>query len=187
MQLFTFEKVEYSSSRKSYTMLLKNSENNDLIPLLISSNEAQSLSLTNENIKLPRPRSNELIVNLIKKLSGNIKSVIISKYENGIFFSNINLEINQEIINLDCKPCDAIEIAIRQNIPIFLSDNVLKQINFENIIEKQTLDEGYESFNQGFDMKDIKDNLIDALNKSISEENYEVAAKLRDRIKKLKT
>ena len=126
MQLFTFEKVEYSSSRKSYTMLLKNSENNDLIPLLISSNEAQSLSLTNENIKLPRPRSNELIVNLIKKLSGNIKSVIISKYENGIFFSNINLEINQEIINLDCKPCDAIEIAIRQNIPIFFFSCIIK-------------------------------------------------------------
>ena len=49
---------------------------------------------------------------------------------------------------------------------------------------------GYKEFNssasnQNYNLNDIKDNLMDALNKSIIEENYEVAAKLRDRIKKL--
>ena len=187
MELFNFEKVEFSSSHKSYVIILKNCENKKTIPILISSNEAQSLSLTNENIKLPRPRSNELFLNLLNKIEGNIKSILINKYENGIFFAILNIKVNQSIINLDCKPSNAIEIAIKENAPLYISQDVLNKINFNNIIEEQTLNEGYESFNQNVDISDIKDNLIDALNKSIIEENYEIAAKLRDRINKLKT
>ena len=127
------------------------------------------------------------ILNLLNKIEGNIKSISINKYENGIFFAILNIKINQSIINLDCKPSNAIEIAIKENAPLYISQDVLNKINFNNIIEQQSLNEGYESFNQNVDISDIKDNLMDALNKSIIEENYEVAAKLRDRINKLKT
>ena len=57
----------------------EDTDNKNKVPILIGSNEAQSLSLTNENIKLPRPRSNELLINLVQKLSGNFKSIIINR------------------------------------------------------------------------------------------------------------
>jgi len=187
MYLFNFKKIEYDSSFKCYLIILEDANNKNKIPILIGSNEAQSLSLTNENIKLPRPRPNELLINLVQKLSGNFKSIIINKYNKGVFYTNINIEISNTPIHLDSRPSDAIEIAIRENLPIYVNDKVLKLINNKNIIENQSIDKEFDSSssNQNYNLNDIKDNLMDALNKSIIEENYEVAAKLRDRIKKL--
>ena len=187
MHLFNFKKIEYDSSFKCYLIILEDANNKNKIPILIGSNEAQSLSLTNENIKLPRPRSNELLINLVQKLSGNFKSIIINKYNKGVFYANINIEISNTPIHLDSRPSDAIEIAIRENLPIYVNDKVLELINNKNIIENQNVDKEFDSYssNQNYNLNDIKDNLMDALNKSIIEENYEVAAKLRDRIKKL--
>jgi len=187
MHLFNFKKIEYDSSFKCYLIILEDVNNKNKIPILIGSNEAQSLSLTNENIKLPRPRSNELLINLVQKLSGNFKSIIINKYNKGVFYTNINIEISNTPIHLDSRPSDAIEIAIRENLPIYVKDKVLELINNKNNIENQSIDKEFDSSssNQNYNLNDIKDNLMDALNKSIIEENYEVAAKLRDRIKKL--
>ena len=189
MHLFNFKKIEYDSSIKCYLIILEDVNNKNKIPILIGSNEAQSLSLTNENIKLPRPRTNELLINLVNKINGNFESIIINKYEKGTFYAKINIKILDTLINLDSRPSDAIEIGIRENLEIYITDEVLKLINSKNIIENQSIDKEFNSFssNLNYNLNDIKDNLMDALNKSILEENYEVAAKLRDRIKKLNT
>ena len=189
MHLFNFKKIEYDSSIKCYLIILEDANNKNKLPILIGSNEAQSLSLTNENIKLPRPRTNELLINLVNKINGNFESIIINKYEKGTFYAKINIKISDTLINLDSRPSDAIEIGIRENLEIYITDEVLKLINSKNIIENQSIDKEFNSFssNLNYNLNDIKDNLMDALNKSILEENYEVAAKLRDRIKKLNT
>ena len=189
MHLFNFKKIEYDSSIKCYLIILEDTNNKNKLPILIGSNEAQSLSLTNENIKLPRPRTNELLINLVNKINGNFESIIINKYEKGTFYAKINIKISDTLINLDSRPSDAIEIGIRENLEIYITDEVLKLINSKNIVENQSVDKEFNSFpsNLNYNLNDIKDNLMDALNKSILEENYEVAAKLRDRIKKLNT
>ena len=92
MHLFNFEKIEHDSSSKGYLIILKNPDNNNKLPILIGSNEAQALSLTHQNIKLPRPRSNQLIINLANELDGKFESVIINKYEKGIFYSIIKIK-----------------------------------------------------------------------------------------------
>ena len=145
MHLFNFKKIEYDSSFKCYLIILEDANNKNKIPILIGSNEAQSLSLTNENIKLPRPRSNELLINLVQKLSGNFKSIIINKYNKGVFYTNINIEISNTPIHLDSRPIDAIEIAIRENLPIYVNDKVLELINNKNIIENQSIDKEFDS------------------------------------------
>ena len=88
MHLFNFEKIKYDSLSKAYLVILKNADDNEL-PILIGSNEAQNLSLTNENIKLPRPRTNELLINLTNKINGKFESIIINKYEKRIFYAII--------------------------------------------------------------------------------------------------
>ena len=184
MHLFNFDKIEYDSSKKGYLIILRDSIKNNKFPILIGSNEAQALSLTHENVKLARPRTNELLINLTNKLNGNIESVIINKYEKGIFYSIIKIKFLDTLINLDSRPSDAIEIAIREDLPIYIMDEVLN-VTDKNIIKNQILDDEFEYPDQNLNLNEMKNNLMDALNKSINEENYEIAAKLRDRIKKL--
>ena len=187
MHLFNFEKIEHDSSSKGYLIILRNPNNNNKLPILIGSNEAQALSLTHQNIKLPRPRTNQLLINLTNKLNGEFESVTINKYQKGIFYSIIKIKFLDKLIDLDSRPSDAIEIAIREKLPIYINDKVLKLINNESIIKNQNLNNEFKFSNQNFNLNEMKNGLMDALNKSIVEENYEIAAKLRDRIKKLNT
>tara|TARA_B100000029_G_C17532126_1_gene943640 strand:+ start:568 stop:1134 length:567 start_codon:yes stop_codon:yes gene_type:complete len=183
MRLFNFENIKYDLSSKGYLVILSDNKTKDKFSILIGSNEAQSLSLTYENIKLPRPRTNELLINFVEEINGNFKSIIINKYEKGTFYASINIEISNSSIHLDSRPSDAIEIAIKEKLPIYINNSVIELIKNKNIIKDQNTEKEFENFNYNID--EIKNNLMDALNKSIIEENYEIAAKLRDRIKKL--
>ena len=95
MHLVEIHKIEYHPESKGYILILEKSEGDLKIPILIGSNEAQSLSLAYEDIRLPRPSTHDLVINLIQNLDAELKHVIISKYEKGTFFCNYSDKKNQ--------------------------------------------------------------------------------------------
>ena len=189
MHQVEIDKIEYHPSSKGYILLLKKINSNIKIPILIGANEAQSLSLAFEDINLPRPTTHDLIINFTNEVDIQIQSVFIKKYANGTFFASILLQKGNEEIEMDSRPSDAISIALKNKSPIFITNNVLDSVKTKNIISKQHFPE-----NKLNNLKEnklstdtiIKD-LMNALEKAINDENYEIAAKLRDRIKNLKT
>ena len=91
MHLFYFKKIEHEPLNKGYLIILKDA-NNKKLSILIGSNEAQSLSLTYEKVQLTRPRTNDLLINLVNQINGNFESIVINKYEKGVFYAKINME-----------------------------------------------------------------------------------------------
>lgn len=165
-------------------------ENNPIkIPILIGSNEAQVLSLAYEDIRLPRPTTHDLIINIINELDAEIEQVIITKYQKGTFFATIVVKKNNQIFNIDSRPSDAISIALKKIIPVYVNDGIFKSVRSKNIISKQHFPEQSATKNDdsAYNTEKIIKDLMSALEKAINDENYEIAAKLRDRIKNLKT
>ena len=189
MHQVEIDKIEYHPSSKGYILLLKKINSNIKIPILIGSNEAQSLSLAFEDINLPRPTTHDLIINFTNEVDIQIQSVFIKKYANGTFFASILLQKGNEEIEMDSRPSDAISIALKNKSPVYITDNVLDSIKTKNIISKQHFPEN--KLNKLKENKLSTDSIIkdlmNALEKAIHDENYEIAAKLRDRIKNLKT
>ena len=189
MHQLEIDKIEYHPSSKGYILLLKKINSNIKIPILIGSNEAQSLSLAFEDISLPRPTTHDLIINFSNEVDIQIQSVLIKKYTNGTFFASILMKKGNEKIELDSRPSDAISIALKNKSPIYITDNVLDSIKTKDIISKQHFPENKlkNSRENEFNTDSIIKDLMNALEKAINDENYEIAAKLRDRIKNLKT
>jgi len=189
MHLVKIHKIEYHPSSKGYILILKKEKNKIKIPILIGSNEAQALSLAYEDIRLPRPTTHDLIINLVNELDAEIEQVIIKKYQNGTFLSSIIIKKENEKIEIDSRPSDAISIALKKIIPVYVTDNILKIIKSKNLISKQHFPEKNINKNNNivYNTENIIKDLMIALEKSINDENYEIAAKLRDRIKNLKT
>ena len=187
MHLVEIDKIEYHPESKGYILILKTAEGNSKIPILIGSNEAQSLSLAHEDIRLPRPSTYDLIINLIQNLDAELKYVTINKWVKGTFFANIVIKKSMINIDIDARPSDAISIALKTLIPIYISDDILGMKEYKETIKKQHFSEQIKfSKNNTYTDDEIMDNLIKAMDKAIKEENYEVAVKLRDRIKNLK-
>ena len=189
MHLVKIHKIEYHPSSKGYILILEKNKNKIQIPILIGSNEAQALSLAYEDIRLPRPTTHDLIINLTNELDAAMECVVIKKYQNGTFLSSIMIKKGSETIELDSRPSDAISIAEKEKIPMYATEDILKTVKSKNLISKQHFPE--QAINKDknivYNTENIIQDLMLALEKSINDENYEIAAKLRDRIKNLKT
>ena len=171
------DKISYHPSSRSYAVLLKEENSEKVLPILVGSFEAQSIALALEVVETPRPLTHDLICEMIKKIDANLVSVNISKLNDGVFYAKLKIKgLKFGIKQIDSRPSDAISIALRLNAPIYVSPEVIKEagVNQEDISEESSLTPKYS----------IED-LELRLKKAIEKEDYEKAAKIRDKLKEL--
>ena len=174
------EKISYHPSSRSYAVLLKEKDSENVLPILVGSFEAQSIALALEVVETPRPLTHDLICEMIKKIDAKLISVNISKLNDGVFYSKLKIKGNNFGIKIiDSRPSDAISIALRLNAQIYVSPEVIQEagVSKEEITTKESLKKAKIS---------VKD-LELKLKKAVEKEEYEKAAKIRDKLKELDT
>ncbi len=107
-------------------VVLNDLENRRALPIWIGSAEASSIIRKIENIPSSRPMTHDLFINLIEATGYNIDRVEINDVDDQTYFSTIILKKEDgSQIELDARPSDAIAIAIRAEVSIFVTSNVL--------------------------------------------------------------
>ena len=171
------EKISYHPSSRSYAVLLKEENSEKVLPILVGSFEAQSIALAIEVVETPRPLTHDLICEMIKKIDAKLVSVNISKLNDGVFYAKLKLKGQKfGIKQIDSRPSDAISIALRLNAQIYVSPEVIKEagVNQEDILEESSITPKYSI--EDLELK---------LKKAVEKEEYEIAAKIRDKLKEL--
>ena len=191
MKRFSVDKISYCQSSKGYTILMQEIGTANYFSILIGNSEAQSVALALEGVQTPRPMTHDMIIDILDSSDIKINRIEISNFENDTFFSRILIKsYNFGIKSIDCRPSDAISIALKCNYPIFIYDQVLSSIK-----ESQgRIDSDFNAISEYYkntksDILQKKSNinrLTKALDNAVDEENYEVAAKIRDKIKLIK-
>ena len=107
-------------------IVLNDKDNRKALPIWIGSAEAIAIIRKIENIKVARPMTHDLIINIIEQTGYQIDRVEINDVEKETYFSTIYLrDKNGKEVEIDARPSDAIAIAIRVDAPIFVSAKVL--------------------------------------------------------------
>jgi hypothetical protein len=175
------------SAGGAYALILKEVNGSRRLPIIIGAFEAQSIALEMEGIKPPRPLTHDLIKNIIDSLGTTVSDVFINELKDGTFYARINLD-SQEI---DSRPSDAIALAVRCGVPIFVSDKVMEEAAFvpENEDADRPISEGPAETAPAKEKSKPKltklEELEQQLKEAIGKEDYERAAKIRDEIRKL--
>ncbi len=174
-----------SVGSSSFILLLESKDNSDLkFPIVIGYNEAQAITIEMEGIKPSRPLTHDLFVNMLNDLSIKIESINITKFVDGIFYAIITINSNNTSIDIDSRPSDAVAISLRSKVPIKIDSNLLATLS---IHETQTIAEPSSSKDEEIINTSLNyDDLNNLLNDALVNENYELAAKLRDDISRLK-
>ena len=174
-----------SAGSSSFILLLESKVNSNLkFPIVIGYNEAQAIIIEMEGIKPSRPLTHDLFVNMLNGLSIKIDSITITKFVDGIFYAIITVIVKNKYMDIDSRPSDAVAISLRSKVPIKIDSNLLETLSIhETQINIEPSDQ--------HKIKETKTTLnYDDLNKLMAEalinENYELAAKLRDEISRLK-
>jgi bifunctional DNase/RNase len=189
MNLVEVKRISYYPPSKGYAVLLQEKDSNRSLPIIVGSNEAQAIALYLEGVEMPRPMTHDLLINVLDLLESDIKQVTIARMSNGTFFAEIEVSNSQvgDVV-IDSRPSDAIAVALKTMTPIYVSDEVMERAGIDNYSTGGEVTEPLSSDDLSKNEMDdglVIENLSEALEKAISEEEYEVAARLRDRIKQL--
>jgi len=190
--------ISYSQTQSgAYALVLSEVDGTRTLPIVIGAFEAQSIAIALEKeIKPPRPLTHDLFKTFADRFHIIIKQVIIHKLVDGVFYSSLICERDKIEEIIDTRTSDAIALATRFNAPIFTYENILDKagvylkmkdnlttdddsLSIENLIDEPELEKKEDSFNK-FTIK----KLHEKLNNAIEQEDYELAAKLRDEITK---
>ncbi len=162
-------------------VILKELYGDRTLPIIIGEYEAQSIALGLENIKPPRPITHDLTLSILETLGARIERVVVTELKNNTYYANIYLRRDKETFKVDSRPSDAIALAVRQNIPIYVEDEVMEKGAYTPD-EIQEMEE-----NQGSFREDRLEKLRRELQEAVEKEEYEKAARIRDEIKRLES
>ncbi len=190
--------ISYSQTQSgAYALVLSEEDGERTLPIIIGAFEAQSIAIALEKeIKPPRPLTHDLFKSFADRFNITIKQVIIHKLVDGVFYSSLICECDKIEEIIDARTSDAIALATRFNAPIFTFENILDKagiilkIKDETKLEKSKFkledivtDVIEETSTSSFKNESLKD-LNKQLEQAVNNEDYELAAKLRDEISK---
>jgi len=172
------QKITYYHPNRSYAVILKELDGDRRLPVLIGAFEAQSIAMAMEYMETPRPLTHDLITNIIKGIDASLCAVKIIKLEEGIFYSVLDIQSKKlGHREIDSRPSDALAIAIRMHSPILVSNDIMKQ--------GITLQKDLQYIEEEIEQEPVIETLEQQLQKAIDKEEYEVAARIRDKIKNI--
>ncbi len=119
-------------------VVLNDLENRRALPIWIGSAEASAIIRKIENISSSRPMTHDLFIDIAKQSEFNISKVEINNVDEQTYFSTVYMYNNklQKEIQIDSRPSDAIAIALRADVPIFVTANVLAVGAISTDVEK---------------------------------------------------
>jgi bifunctional DNase/RNase len=183
--------IPYDRINGSYSLILRHvEERSTMVSIVIGSAEAQSIAIFLEGVELDRPFTHDLFCNVLMDRSIDVEYIVVDDVHDETYFAS--MAFNDGTL-VDCRPSDAISIAIRLGSPIFINDNVVDSMSFEYKNVKGMQEEKEETTQKKTKrpskkkQKDESANLsVEELQKRLEEaidkEDYETAVKLRDMI-----
>ena len=191
--------ISYSQTQNgAYALILSEVDGKRKLPIVIGAFEAQSIAIALEKeIRPPRPLTHDLFKNFSDRFDIVIKQVIIHKLVDGVFYSSIICERDKIEEIIDARTSDAISLALRFQAPIFTYKNILDKAGIflkgntnpeklteddEVLMDEIVLEEETED-NNNLNNKSLQ-KLHTQLEQAVNNEDYELAARLRDEISK---
>ena len=130
------DSVRVSLMNYQHVLILKEKEGKRYLPCWIGPAEADAISIKMQDVELARPLTHDSTCAIIHALGGSVESVIIDKLENDTFYAKVMLKSNKKRTEIDCRPSDAVAIAIRVNATIFANEKVLQKAGI--LIDEKT-------------------------------------------------
>ncbi|MBA4738045.1 MAG: bifunctional nuclease family protein [Cryomorphaceae bacterium] len=189
----TVKGLSYSQGKSGAYALILAEKGPDArkLPVVIGGAEAQSIAVALEkSIAPPRPMTHDTWQNMLDELGTQIEKVLIHRLVNGVFYASIYArnEHGAQLI-FDSRPSDAVALAVRVDCPIYVLASILEQAGITEK-EERIADGVEEEFAEEGTSLETEVDSITLLEKQLEEavenEDYELAARLRDKLDKLK-
>ncbi len=119
------DSIRVSLMSQQRIVILREVNSNRYLPIWIGVYEAEAITISLQEVEVIRPLTHDLLKNVFTSLNARIVRVEISALKDDTFFGNIVVEVDGHILDIDSRPSDALNLAVRAHVPIMVATSVL--------------------------------------------------------------
>jgi len=106
-------------------LILKDTSEDIIFPIWIGAMEAMAISMALNKVAVPRPMTHDLILGILEKMTSRLEAVEIVSIHEGTYYAELVVHAEAGERRVDCRPSDAIALALRAEVPIRVSEEVI--------------------------------------------------------------
>lgn len=145
------DSIRVSLMSQLRVVILKDPISSKYLPIFIGPCEAEAIAVKLQGMAMERPLTHDLLKSMITELGGQVKHIVVNDLRQDTFFAQIVLDLNGEPHEIDSRPSDAIALAVRLDVPIYVEDTVMERAGImpDEEIEGDAASNGEERENPG--------------------------------------
>lgn len=129
------DSIRVSLMNYQRVVILRVKDSDRFLPIWIGPNEADAIALKLQDVTVPRPLTHDLLGSVIDTLGATVDHILVSELTDDTFYAKIVLTHNGSKTEVDCRPSDAIALAVRTKAPIYAGDEVLAKASIQMDME----------------------------------------------------
>lgn len=119
------DSIRVSLMSQHRIIILKEANSERFLPIWIGPYEAEAITVSLQEMEVARPLTHDLLRNTILALDAEVVHVAIVDLLDDVFYARIVLRVNEQELEIDSRPSDAIALAVRVNVPVFVAESVM--------------------------------------------------------------
>jgi uncharacterized protein len=123
----TVDSIRVSLLTQQRMVMLRESEGRRLLPIWIGAFEAEAIATALQGHEPPRPMTHDLLKNVIGELEGKVQHIAITQLRDSTYYARLVVESRGLHHDIDARSSDAIALAVRCEVPIFVDESVFDQ------------------------------------------------------------
>lgn len=123
----TLETLQMSLVSPHRIVVLREIDVERYLPIWIGPCEAEAIANRLNHIEIPRPQTHDLLVNVLDTLDADLLYIHVNALADNTFFARLVLDVNAQHVDVDCRPSDALAIAVRLGVPIYVAEEVMDE------------------------------------------------------------
>ena len=127
MKEVSIEAIRVALMNYNRVVVLKEKDADRYLTIYIGAAEADAIAIRLQDVSVARPMTHDLLSNVMSELGARVTRVVVSEVKNDTYFARLFLSINDQELEIDSRPSDAIALAVRAEVPIFVADAVIDQ------------------------------------------------------------
>ena len=165
------DSIRVSLMSQHRIVILKDVDSERFLPIWIGPYEAEAITVSLQDMEVARPLTHDLLKNVLTTLGAEVLRVQITELKDDVFYARILVRANGKELEIDSRPSDALALAVRVHVPIFVEETVMEEAASEPDGEVETDEppgksderlEVFKNFVEKLDMDDLETNEGDA-------------------------
>ena len=132
----TIDSIRVSPMNYQRVVILKEKDADRYLPIWIGPAEADAIAVKLQDLSVPRPLTHDLLRSVIDSLGGSVQHILVNDLQNDTFYAKITIQTNGSSKEIDCRPSDAVALAVRVQVPIYVDESVLEKAGI--LLDKET-------------------------------------------------